>query len=181
MKVEDYSLNDDPFSKSFVISFPFPAEDRAVLRHALQSISDSAYTEQLEKPKKPIIEERLAKNLRGSGYVWSKRAPDTCQLWRPEYNHEVDFFNAEKRIGIEVEKTEVKRVVHDVLKLVNGSMTFVPKIRYGVLVIPQKYKRKSGKESAYFSQVRRELPFYFQQIIPDHCGLHDLLILVYDM
>jgi len=180
MKVDDCSLNDEPFSKYFVISFPFPKEERAILRHTLQSIPNSVLDQQLETPNKPILEENLADHLQKIGYAWSKREPKECQLWQPDHKNELDFYNKEKRIGIEVEKTEVKRIVHDVLKLVNGSLTFVPKIRYGVLIIPRIYKRKSGKESAYYDKVIRDLLFYFQQIIPKQCGLHDLLLLVYD-
>ena len=44
------------------------------------------------------------------------------------FRNEVDFYNPSKKIAIEVEKTEVKRVIHAVLKLVNGSMTFMPRI-----------------------------------------------------
>lgn len=180
MKLETYSLNDRPFSSHFVISFPFPAEERYILTGALESIDDSVLREQLEQPKEDIIEREIDKKLSPNGYIYSGSDPEKkCQLWKPDYYHEADFYNPKKKISIEVEKTEVKRVVHDVLKLVNGSMTFIPKVRYGVLVIPYRYVRKGGKESPFFSRVRREIPFYFQKIIPEKCNLHDLLIIVY--
>lgn len=180
MKLETYSLNDRPFSSHFVVSFPFPEEERRILTEALESIDDSILREQLKHSKEDILEREIDRKLGHKGYIYSRNDPEKkCQLWQPDYGHEADFYNPGKKISIEVEKTEVKRVVHDVLKLVNGSMTFVPKVRYGVLIIPYRYVRKGGKESPFFSRVRRELPFYFQKIIPEKCNLHDMLIMVY--
>lgn len=180
MRIETYSLNDNPFSSHFVIPFPFPKEERKFLEKALSSIDDSVLREQLKHPKEKILERAIDQKLSPSGYICSLNDPEKkCRLWQPDYGHEADFYNPQGKMSIEVEKTEVKRVVHDVLKLVNGSMTFVPKVRYGVLVIPYRYVRKSGKECPFFTIVRRELPFYFQKLIPEKCNLHDILIIVY--
>lgn len=180
MKIEAYSLDDNPFAPDFVISFPFPKEERTLLEKALESIDDQVPEEQIQNPKAKILERAMERKLEPLGYICSLNDSEKrCQFWQPDYRHEADFYNPEKKISIEVEKTEVKRVVHDVLKLVNGSMTFTPKVRYGVLVIPYRYVRKSGKESPFFTTLRRELPFYFQKIIPEKCNLHDALIMVY--
>lgn len=98
----------------------------------------------------------------------------------PDSRNEVDFYNPSKKIAIEVEKSEVKRVIHAVLKLVNASMTFMPKVKHGVLWC-RMYIRQSGKKSPFFGRVKKELPFYFQKIIPDNCNLQDILIIVYNM
>lgn len=180
MKIETYSLNDYPFSQDFAISFPFPKEERTLLEKALKSIDDYVPVEQIKHPKEKILEGAMEKKLEPLGYICSLNDTEKrCQLWQPDYGHEADFYNPTKKVSIEVEKTEVKRVVHDVLKLINGSMTFVPKVRYGVLVIPYRYIRRSGKEGSFFSIVKRSLPFYFQKIIPEKCNLHDILIIVY--
>lgn len=91
----------------------------------------------------------------------------------------VDFLNEDEKIAIEVEKTEVKRIIHAVLKLINGSLTFVPKIRYGVIIHPEKYKRSSGKEAPFSSRVFSEVPFYFRRLI-GNTMLNDILFIVYD-
>ena len=180
MKVETFSLSDKPFSSSFVISFPFPDHERRILTEAVESIEESVLENQIERPREKVLEGEISKKLVGKGYISASNDPEgQCRLWQPEYGHEADFYNPEKKISIEVEKTEVKRVVHDVLKLINGSMTFVPKVRYGVLIIPYRYVRKNGKESPFFTIVKREVPFYFQRIIPENCNLHDILIMVY--
>ena len=180
MKIETYSLDDDPFALDFAISFPFPKEERILLEESLASIDDHVPEEQILNPKGKILERAMEKKLGPLGYICSLNDPEKrCQLWQPDYGHEADFYSPAKKVSIEVEKTEVKRVVHDVLKLINGSMTFVPKVRYGVLVIPYRYIRRSGKEGSFFSIVKRSLPFYFQKIMPEKCNLHDILIVVY--
>ncbi len=181
MKIDTYSLNDSPFSDHFVIPFPFPEKDRALLSEAMESIDDSVLWKQIENAREDILERELANKLEPLGYYYSKDHPEKCQLWRPDYRHEADFYNPTEKISIEVEKTEKKRVVHDILKLVNGSMTFVPRVRNGVLIIPDRYVRDSGKSSTFFSTVKRELLFYFQKIIPENCNLHDVLLIVYNV
>jgi len=174
MRIKSYNLNDHPFN--YVISFPFPQDERKILEDSIRSID-------LKTPHKVLqsLEMEMAKQLSPRGYFCSIDHPDECRLWTPDFRNEVDFYNPSKKIAIEVEKTEVKRVIHAVLKLVNGSMTFMPKVKYGVLVVPDVYVRQSGKKSPFFDRVKKELPFYFQKIIPDNCNLQDILIIVYEM
>jgi hypothetical protein len=174
MRIESYTLADTPFN--YLISFPFPEDERQVLEDSIRSIDLKTPTEVLQS-----LETEMAKRLTSKGYYSSKGNPDACRLWFPDFKNEIDFYNPSKKIAVEVEKSEVKRVIHDMLKLVNGSMTFMPKVKYGVLVMPNIYVRKSGKKSPFFSTVKRELPFYFQKIIPDNCNLQDVLIIVYNM
>ena len=173
MKIESYTLEENPFN--YVISFPFPDEERAFLVEVLESI-------ELNTPGSVLdgLETEMAHKLRDAGYGFVGDDPEGCQLWTPEYRNEVDFYHPEKKIAVEVEKAEVKRVIHDVLKLVNGSMTFIPKVKYGVLVIPVTYTTRGGNSHPFLARVKRELPFYFQKIIPDNCNLLDILLLAYD-
>ena len=179
MQIEDYSLIDSPFSDHFVIPFPFPQSHRNELVERIRDIPDSVIKRQIENSREDILEREIANRLEPIGYYYSKDQPEECQLWRPDYKYEADFYNPRLKISIEVEKTEKKRIVHDVLKLINGSMTFLPKVRYGVLVFPDRYVRKSGLHDAFFSTVKREMPFYFQKMIPEKCNLHDVLLIVY--
>jgi hypothetical protein len=41
----------------------------------------------------------------------------------PEFEHSVDFYNQKDKVAIEVEKAEIKRVVHDILKIINATKT----------------------------------------------------------
>jgi hypothetical protein len=172
MKIQSYTLGEPPFN--YVVSFPFPDEERRMLEKCITSIN-------LKTPKDILVslESELAKSLEPNGYLYFRNHPNACRLWLPDFRNEVDFYNSEKKIAIEVEKSEVKRVVHAILKLVNASMTFIPKVKYGVLIVPEVYARHSKKISPFFSRVKKELPFYFQKIIPNNCNLQDVLIIVY--
>lgn len=174
MEIESYTLSDNPFN--YVISFPFPLDERQVLEDVIKSIDLRTPSDVLQ-----LLEAEMAKRLASKGYFCSIDKPDECRLWVPDFRNEVDFYSPSKKIAIEVEKTEVKRVIHAILKLVNGSMTFMPKVKYGVLVMPDVYMRQSGKKSPFFDRVKKELRFYFQKIIPDNCNLQDILMIVYNM
>src|ERR1700733_8034456 len=152
MQFESHTLAEPPFS--FDIRWPFPVEDRGLLEDALRAVTVS------EPSQVETLESQLNSHLSPHGYLWCEEQAERCRLWRPDFNHSVDFLHEDKRIAIEVEKTEKKRIVHDVLKLVNGSLTFSPRVRYGVLVYPRYYKRSSGKESTFASTVVSDISFY---------------------
>jgi hypothetical protein len=171
MEIKDFTLGEQPFN--FDISWPFPSEDREIL-------IDSVHNIKIYSPEEvPLLEEKLSKKLNKFGYIWDSDNREKCMLWRPDYGMSVDFYNEEKKIAVEVEKTEVKRIIHDFLKLVNGSLTFVPKIKYGVIIYPQNYLRISGKKSIFASRVVSEINFYFKHLIAQS-GLKDVLFVVYN-
>lgn len=171
MKMSSRTLGETPFN--FDISWPFPDEEREILESAVK-------TTNIRTPAEVgRMEELLDQQLSQHGYLWSKMHEEKCQIWRPEFAMTLDFFNEAKKIGIEVEKTEVKRIIHDILKLINGSLTFVPKIRYGVIIYPKQYRRTSGKVSPFTTRVEREVPFYFRRLLVNTM-LNDILLITYD-
>jgi len=171
MEVKDFTLGEEPFN--FDISWPFPTEEREILIKAVRNIKMYSPAEV------PNFEGMLSKTLNKCGYIWDNEGKEKCMLWRPDFKMSVDFYNVEKKIAIEVEKTEVKRIIHDFLKLVNGSLTFVPKIKYGVIIYPQNYLRISGKKSIFASRVASEINFYFKHLV-SQSGLKDVLFIVYN-
>ena len=171
MEYTSYTLADEPFH--FDIAVHFPDEQRRLLESAMSAVTIAGPSDV------PTLEEQLNTQLEARGYLWDKRHKEKCTLWRPDFRMSLDFFHEEHKIGIEVEKTEVKRVIHDFLKLINGSMTFVPRIRYGVIIHPKTYKRESGKESEFSGRVFNEVPFYFKRLILNTL-LNDVLFLVYE-
>ena len=170
MKYESHTLGEPPFN--FDISWSFPKEQRKLLETAVTRVKIESPA-QIDK-----FEEYFNREIQQYGYVWGEKDKSMCSLWRPDFRMSVDFYNEKEKIAVEIEKTEVKRIIHDVLKLVNGSLTFVPKARYGVIIHPHTYKRTSGKESIFASRVVSEVSFYFRRLIGNTL-LNDILFIVY--
>lgn len=170
--VKTYTLNE----LGFLINFPFPNEHRMFIENALKSINLHS-----QKEIQANLDKALGDKLREYGYTDNE---EKCSFWLPEFRKRVDLYHPDAGIAIEVEKAEIKRIVHDVLKLINGSLTFVPKIKYGVLVIPEHYfvnDRGAGadKSKSFESTARKDIKFYFGNIIPNKTNLQDILIVVY--
>lgn len=172
MRCKSYTLGGPPFN--FDVPWPFPKSDEAIILDAIESINIKSISDI------PSLERELNKSLSKSGYVWDEIDKNKCKLWQPDFNMSVDFYNEKSKIAIEVEKTEVKRIIHDFLKLINGSLTFVPKIKYGVIIYPRMYKRTSGKESIFGSKVVSEVNFYFKHLL-GKSELKDILLVEYDL
>lgn len=172
MNCEHHTLGEEPFN--FDIKWPFPSDERQVLVKTIYEINISSPAEI------GTLEKKLNEKLSSRGYFWDQEYRSKCMLWKPDFNMSVDFFNEGKKIAIEVEKSEVKRIIHDFLKLINGSLTFVPKVRFGVIIHPKTYKRISGKESPFRSTVFSEISFYFKHLI-NKTSLNDVLFIIYDL
>lgn len=169
MEFMSYTLQDQPFN--FQIPEPFPAVEKQQLEVALHLV-------ELTRNTQCRLDDLLQPGLERLGY--SRQRKD-CQIWAPEFDHCFDFINPKKGIAIEIEKSEVKRIVHDVLKFVKGSRLTKKKIRYGVLVIPNRYKSaKSNHERAFWEIVQQDVVFYCKDIILES-DLKDILFLVYDV
>lgn len=133
MRIRTATLGEPPFN--FDIAWAFPAAEREILEAAMQRI-DIRSPDQVEEG-----EQLLDRELAAHGYLWSGTHQDRCRIWRPDFSMTLDFFNDGRQIGVEVEKTEFKRVLHDMLKLLNDSLAFVSRVRYGVLTHPNHYHR----------------------------------------
>ncbi len=157
----------------FYITFPFPEEQKKEIIDAVKSI-------RIPKSQKEIqnkLDEELDKILTPLGYFSDNRNDPQCKLWIPDFQHAVDFYNPNEKIAVEVEKAEIKRVVHDLLKLINATKTFRAKIKYGVLIVPDKYIVKSGPKP-FISTLKNDIAFYFSNLLGDS-NLFDLLIVCY--
>lgn len=66
-----------------------------------------------------------------------------CKLWKDHgFDHSVDLYESEKRIAIEIEKSERKRVSDDILKFIKGGKTqrdTRKRIEFGCLIVPTNY------------------------------------------
>lgn len=161
----------------FYITFPFPESHKEIIVRAIRSLKIEARQHQIQKS----LDQELGEALKNEGYYYSKDADpeksSKCKLWQPDFQYSVDLFNPERKIAIEIEKAEIKRVIHDILKLVNASKTFKPKVRFGVLLVPDKYFVGS-RFSNFIGRVKKDISFYFGGVI-DGSNLLDLLIISY--
>ena len=66
------------------------------------------------------------------------------KLWKDKgFDHSVDLYHTEKRIAIEIEKSERKRVSDDLLKFIKGGQTYRDnrhRIEFGCLIVPTNYR-----------------------------------------
>lgn len=89
---------------------------------------------------------------------------DACKIWKEKFDHTVDFYHREKRIAIEVEKTQQKRVSDDILKFIMGSKwerEKESKIKFGCLVVPVNYGVRSDRSGTdnLFKEAIQNLKF----------------------
>jgi hypothetical protein len=157
----------------FYVKFRFPPEHQQELRGIVESIDIPTIQKEIQNN----IEGKLAPILKDLGYFSAFNKDDECKLWRPEFQHAVDFYSPDRKIAIEVEKAEIKRVVHDILKLVNGTKTFRSKIKYGVLIVPDIYLFGKNKKN-FASTLKQDIQFYFGGLLEDS-GLLDILVICY--
>ncbi|MGG5757926.1 hypothetical protein ACQ3VF_19300 [Bacillus toyonensis] len=175
MICEHYTLG----NLGFNVLEKFPKKEREVIVNNIESINifkdfrDTSYD---------ALDKELAKTLKSVGYAWDKDktlnvgGKHPCFLWI-DTKHSVDFYNQESKIAIEVEKTEVKRIPHDVLKFLLASE--IGKVEYGVLIIPKIYRTRT-EDRDFEKTVKANIKFYFNTVIPRYPNLKDILFIVYD-
>lgn len=165
MKIELLTLSKD-FNFNTKGSFPETYKDE--LKTAIQGIN-------YEHNKRRSLDYQIDDLLSPLGYFSEVKNKKECQLWK-DSKHSVDFYSKEKKIAIEVEKAEVKRVIHDVIKLLKAANENI--IEYGVLIIPREYKTDT-KTRVFFDRVKSEMQFYIKDLFS--CSqLKDILFIVYE-
>jgi hypothetical protein len=124
----------------------FPDDEHEKIVSAVEAVPDRIFTD----GKKGV-------EIRKFDSVISDELPDyahehdsetgrnsACKLWDNEgFDHSVDLYNPEKRIAIEIEKSERKRVSDDILKFIKGGKTQRAnrkKVEFGCLVVPTNYR-----------------------------------------
>ncbi|NIC00913.1 hypothetical protein [Halobacterium sp. R2-5] len=139
----------------------FPEEEYDWILNAVQDASDSVFDghgEDLDGHIAEILSDYAFEHDGDSG------RDQACKLWAPKFNHTVDFYHPEKRIAIEVEKTQQKRVSDDILKFIKGGKTqhqYRQKIEFGCLVVPVNYGIRSDRSSTdnLFKEAMQNMEF----------------------
>jgi len=133
---------------------PFPEDELSVIQQAVASVPEEAFLQSQRGEEVQEFDTVIAQNLP----QYSVEGTDACSLWATDgFGHSVDLYHPEKRIAIELEKSEKKYVWKDLVKFGRGAHTSVKNrdtIEFGCLVVPEYY---AGRP--VFSGTRRMLSF----------------------
>jgi len=132
----------------------FPPDELSRIRQAIESVPKDVFFES----KSGLEVREFDRGIGQSLPEYSLEDSDQCVLWQEDkFSHSVDLYHPEKRIAIELEKSERKYVWKDLAKFGRGAHTEADgrnTVEYGCLVVPDYY---SG--SAVFSGTRKMLRF----------------------
>ena len=113
------------------------------IRSAIESVPEEVFLDSEHDNEVDEFDSIVGEKL--SNY--SVEGTGECSLWTDEgFNHRVDLYHREKRIAIELQKSEKKYVWKDLAKFGRGAHTQARgggKIKYGCLVVPDYYSGKS--------------------------------------
>lgn len=123
----------------------FPDDDLQEIQSAIEGVSTEIFRENATGTEIKRFDALVAANLVGYEHEHDSengRNP-VCKLWESDgFDYSVDLYNPEKRIAIEIEKSEIKRVSDDILKFVKGGKTQKDnrkKVEFGCLIVPTNY------------------------------------------
>lgn len=129
-------------------------DELSQIRQAIESVPEEVFFESESGREVKEFDRRVGQNLPD----YSLEGSDGCVLWEEEgFSHSVDLYHPEKRIAVELEKSERKYVWKDLAKFGRGAHIEVDgrkKVEFGCLVVPDYY---SG--STVFSGTRKMLRF----------------------
>jgi hypothetical protein len=124
----------------------FPQGDLSAIVDAVTDVDPDIFREGTRGRELQGFDDSIATSLPAYEYEHapeSGRNPAT-KLWKDSgFDHSVDLYHPEKRIAIEIEKSERKRVSDDLLKFIKGGQTYRDKrhkIEFGVLIVPTNYR-----------------------------------------
>jgi hypothetical protein len=132
----------------------FPEDELSRIQQAIESVPDSAFLNSSSGKEVVTFDEVIAQNLPN----YSTEGSEACMLWAEDgFRHSVDLYHPEKRIAIELEKSEAKYVWRDFVKFGRGAHTTKAgrnTIEFGCLVVPEYYSNRP-----VFSGTRKMLEF----------------------
>lgn len=139
----------------------FPDDEFQKIRSAVEDVPSERFQDYAKGNELKRFDAAVADNLPRYDHEHDSDTGrnEVCKLWANEgFDHSVDLYHADKRIAIEIEKSERKRVSDDILKFIKGGKTQRAnrkKIEFGCLIVPTNY-RGSGD---LFSASIRNLEF----------------------
>lgn len=124
----------------------FPQRELNEIVAAVEGVENSTFVDAESGHELRAFDYKIANSLPEFEYEHapeSGRNPAT-KIWKDKgFDHSVDLYHPEKRIAIEIEKSERKRVSDDLLKFIKGGQTYRNKrhrIEFGCLIVPTNYR-----------------------------------------
>ena len=124
----------------------FPQHELDKIVAAVEGVDHGVFVDSEPGRELRVFDDEIATRLPEYEYEHAGdagRNPAT-KLWRDSgFDHSVDLYHPEKRIAIEIEKSERKRVSDDLLKFIKGGKTYRNGrniIEFGCLILPTNYR-----------------------------------------
>lgn len=124
----------------------FPQRELSEIVAAVEGVENSIFVDAESGHELRAFDDEIASAPPEYEY---EHAPETgrkpaTKIWKDkEFDHSVDLYHAEKRIAIEIEKSERKRVSDGHLKFIKDGQTYRNKrhrIEFGCLIVPTNYR-----------------------------------------
>jgi len=155
------------FNEEAMCSFPEP--ELSEIRQAIATVPESVLLESDSGDEVTEFDNIVAQNLS----QYSTEGSGECRLWAEDgFQHSVDLYHKQKRIAIELEKSEKKYAWKDLVKFGRGGSTYDSdrkKVEYGCLVVPDYYL---SKKRPVFSGTRKILKF-----IEPMLDVHEIVVI----
>lgn len=131
----------------------FPSEELSNIKSAIETVDDSIFLE-TESGQEIPFDDEVATHLD----LYSSGGTTEHRLWRNS-NHSVDLYNPDRKIAVEIEKTEKKNIWKNLIKFSRGSVgEYERQIEYGCVVVPVNYST-TRKDYNIFRHAQRALKF----------------------
>lgn len=154
VKIEGISRLSD--RRNQTSSDEFPRDDLERIESAVRDVPDGVFEGTAQNQEGGGLDFSIAEGLpeyefegtRAGGYN-----PE-CKLW-PDFGYSVDLYHPDRRIAIEVEKSNMKSISDDLVKFQQGyraERAGKPKIQFGCLVVPVNYR---GSDNLYQHSLRK--------------------------
>lgn len=139
----------------------FPQRELSEIVDAVEGVEIRVFVDAESGHELRAFDDKVAKSLPEYEHEHASESGrnSATKLWKDKgFDHSVDLYHAEKRIAIEIEKSERKRVSDDLLKFIKGAQTYREKrhrIEFGCLIVPTNYRGNGN----IFGGVGRTLDF----------------------
>ncbi len=124
----------------------FPEDEQRKILSAIESVPNEIFTTGKKGVEIRKFDSVIAEGLPEYAHEHDSKTGrnQSCKLWAHQgFDHSVDLYNPDKRIAIEIEKSEAKRVSDDILKFIKGGKSQKDSrklIEFGCLVVPVNYR-----------------------------------------